>query len=223
MWAILTDPEKKGNAWTPEEFFASGRAQVDELMTYLDSLDIKLTTGSALDFGCGLGRLSQALCQYFPEVHGVDIAPTMIAGANEHNRHAEKCIYHLNTEPDLRLFSDSSMSFVYTLITLQHIPGHLQLNYIREFLRVLKPGGATLFRTMSASSAWRYFPARILDLYRMIKYRRQPFMGAYGVPILKVIKIIREAGCELVELKVSPCSESRYHWLATQYCVQRRS
>lgn len=29
MWAILTDPQKKGNKWTREEFFASGQADID--------------------------------------------------------------------------------------------------------------------------------------------------------------------------------------------------
>ena len=33
---------------------------------------------SALDFGCGIGRLSQALAEHFDQVYGVDISPKMI-------------------------------------------------------------------------------------------------------------------------------------------------
>jgi SAM-dependent methyltransferase len=219
MWAILTDPERKGNKWRPEEFFASGQADVDQMMAYLESLNIKIAADTALDFGCGIGRLSQGLCRIFSRVHGVDIAPSMIEGARRYNQYAERCTYHLNQATDLKLFGDASISFVYTVITLQHIPGHLQKKYIREFFRVLKPGGVAVFRTLTATTPWRIIPARLVDFYRIIKNRGRPFMGAYGLPIAAVHALIRDAGCALVELKVLPCCESRFGWLATQYCV----
>jgi len=219
MWAVLTDPEKKGNKWSMEEFFASGQADIDQLTAYLESLKIKFPTDTALDFGCGVGRLSQGLCRVFAKVHGVDIAPSMIETAKRYNQHGDRCAYHLNNAPNLKLFDDASMAFVYTVITLQHIPSHLQLRYIREFFRVLKPGGATVFRTLTSTTAWRFVPARMVDLYRILKHRGRPFMGAYGLPIAAVNHLIRDAGCSLVELKVYPCHESRFDWLATQYCV----
>lgn len=219
MWAILTDPQKKGNKWTPEEFFASGQADIDGLMAYLDSLQVRFSFDTVLDFGCGIGRLSQGLCRYFTKVNGVDISPSMIEAAKRYNQYGDQCTYHVNKTPDLRLFDDTSMTFVYTVITLQHIPSHIQQHYIEEFFRLLKPGGVAVFRTICSSTAWRLVPARIADVCRILKYKGRPFMGAYGLPVIKVIKLIREAGCNLIELKVSPSDETRFRWLATQYCV----
>jgi len=221
MWAILTEPDKKGNKWDSEEFFASGRSEVDALMKYLESLGLHVPLDTALDFGCGLGRLSQGLCRYFPRVHGVDIAATMIEEAKKYNRYGDKCKYHLNPAPDLRLFESGSMTLVFTVITLQHIPSHLQRGYIKEFFRLLKPGGVVVFRTLSSSSAWRFAPSRLLNFYRMIKHRRKSFFGCYGLSTLEVVNCIRRAGCDLVELKISPCDEGRFKWLATQYCAVR--
>ena len=86
MWAILTDPEKKGNSWTPEDFFATGKREVEEVFARLQQTGVSPQTGCALDFGCGLGRLSQALATRFDFVDGVDISSSMIRQANEFNK-----------------------------------------------------------------------------------------------------------------------------------------
>src|SRR5438094_42221 len=103
MWAILADPQRKGKKWTPQEFFASGQADIDALMAYFDSLKIRVSADTALDFGCGIGRLSQGLCRYFTKVNGVDISASMIEAANRYNQHGDQCAYHLNTKPNLKL------------------------------------------------------------------------------------------------------------------------
>src|SRR5438445_2111463 len=218
MWAILTDPQRKGNQWKPLEFFASGQADVGGLMAYLHSLQIRISFDSALDFGCGIGRLSQGLCRYFTMVNGVDISPSMIEAAKQYNQYGDQCTYHLNARANLKLFGDGSMTFVYTVITLQHIPTHMQHQYVEEFFRVLKPGGVAVFRSLYSTTTRRFVPARMVDLWRIIKHKGRPFMGAYGLPIGKVIKLIRAAGCNLIEIKISPSDdETRFRWLATQY------
>jgi hypothetical protein len=64
LWAILTQPDKKGGKWQAEEFFCRGKQEIDGVLDYLKSLPLNhvLKLGSALDFGCGIGRLTQALC-----------------------------------------------------------------------------------------------------------------------------------------------------------------
>src|SRR5688500_17039325 len=121
MWAILVSSDKKGNKWKPEEFFASGRKEIDELMHNLESLGLKLNKNKALDFGCGIGRLTQALAFHFEEVSGVDIAKSMIETANRFNQFKERVQYYLNTQDNLSLFSSDSFDFIYTNIVLQHI------------------------------------------------------------------------------------------------------
>src|SRR5437867_56261 len=62
-----------------DDFFASGRADITRLMCELARLAPQLRRGSALDFGCGVGRLSRALAEHFDTVMGIDIAPSMIS------------------------------------------------------------------------------------------------------------------------------------------------
>jgi ubiquinone/menaquinone biosynthesis C-methylase UbiE len=149
LWAILSVPEKKGNRWDLEEFLATGQEEIDNTMADLATLGLEPKSGRALDFGCGAGRLTQALADRFDEVWGVDIAPSMIELAHRYNRHPARCRYFLNDRPDLRLFEDGSFDFIYSNITLQHIEPTYHGSYLTEFLRVLVRGGLLVFQLPS--------------------------------------------------------------------------
>ena len=150
LWAILTNNKKRGGKWDSEEFFALGRKEIDEAMKYLDKIDNKVTFGNAFDFGCGVGRLTQGLCQHFVSATGADISNTMIEGANRFNKFGSQCAYITNTEPHLKCLDSETFDFVYTNVVLQHMPPRYQVEYIKEFFRILKPGGIALFQVRTA-------------------------------------------------------------------------
>ena len=87
LWAILTHGSKKGGKWDVDEFFELGRRDVDAWFGAALAAKPDLGRGTALDFGCGVGRLTQSLAEHFESVAGVDIAPTMIVEAAKYNRH----------------------------------------------------------------------------------------------------------------------------------------
>lgn len=147
MYAALTRPGREGNRWDPEEFFEDGRLEIRAVLDYLSARDVDPGRGRALDFGCAVGRLTQALAEHFEEAVGVDIASAMIEAARAHNRHVGRVRYLLNTAPDLGPLETGSFDFVYTNKVLQHIPPEAQYAYIREFMRVLRPGGVAVFQT----------------------------------------------------------------------------
>jgi SAM-dependent methyltransferase len=149
MWAILTHQDKRGNGWRPDEFFATGRQEIADVLGYLAGLGLPKARRAALDFGCGLGRLTQALGEHFEWVTGVDIAPSMIEGARRHNRHGDRCRYVVNGRDDLSVFPDSSFDLIYSNIVLQHMKPEYSRRYIREFVRLLTPGGAAVFQIPS--------------------------------------------------------------------------
>jgi len=154
LWAILSSPEKLGGKWGLREFFRTGQEEIARVMQDIDLLRIPLPQARALDFGCGVGRLTQALCQYFEECCGVDIAPSMIKLAEGYNRYGSRCRYYLYAANDLRLFGDGSFDFVYTNIVLQHMRPEYSKSYIKEFLRILRPGGVLIFQIPSESAAF---------------------------------------------------------------------
>lgn len=152
LWAVLSAPDKRHGRWDPEEFFESGRVEIDKVLTLIENAAGErghtLARGRALDFGCGVGRLTQALCRWFDRCDGVDIAESMLAQAREYNRF-DQCAYHHHSSADLSLFADDSFDFVYTAHVLQHMEPTYSRQYVDEFFRVLRPGGLTLFEMVT--------------------------------------------------------------------------
>ena len=146
MWAVLSDPAKLGGHWDESEFFRTGEHEIDAVMEAVRRIFPQMRRGRALDFGCGLGRLSRALASRFESVTGVDIAPSMIAGARTLNQAIPNCSFVLNERGDLRQFPDNSFDFVYTNIVLQHMNPRFATCYIREFVRSAATGGIIVFR-----------------------------------------------------------------------------
>lgn len=97
---------------------------------------------SALEIGCGTGRLLEPLATYFNQLYGVDISGEMVKRGRERLAHMPQIhlleIDGLGTLP----FKDGTFDFCFSYITFHHIPMKpVVLRFISEARRVLKPGG----------------------------------------------------------------------------------
>jgi len=174
LWAILSRPDKRGQRWDADEFFAAGEAEIAAVDARCAALGLARERRCALDFGCGVGRLTRALAGRFAEVVGVDISPSMIAQARALNAHIPNVRFVENATSRLAFLGDASIDLVYSVITLHHIPADLQRAYIGEFLRVLAPGGAAVFQIASSYARdWRGFGYRLLPNRVLAPLRRR--------------------------------------------------
>lgn len=223
LWGILAWPDKTDNRWQIDEFFATGVSEIAAVLSYVEGLGLARTRGSALDFGCGVGRLSQALAQHFAAVTGVDISPAMIDLARQYNRFDDRCRYVLNEAGDLRAFADASFDFIYSNITLQHMPPRYSRGYIVEFLRVLAPGGVLVFQIPSTAKRRRQNlvqilrPTRLFRLYQRLRYGDRPVMDMYSIPRPQVIRLLEAHGGRVVD--VQPDASADVHWHSFRYCA----
>jgi SAM-dependent methyltransferase len=217
LWVVLTDPTKKGGKWDPAEFFNTGRVEIDGVLADLAKLGTQVEKGRALDFGCGVGRLSQALAAHFAEVHGVDISPSMVGHANRFNRFPERCSFHINPHSDLRLFPADHFDFIYSNIVLQHIEPRFSKEYIREFVRVLKPGGVAVFQVLEARLLRALVPDAVVTLVRRIKFGKEAFIGMFGIPQGELAELLRQAGAVTLDKTSSPMGRWRsYRFVITK-------
>jgi SAM-dependent methyltransferase len=225
MWAILSEPEKKGKRWESVAFFKTGVTEIDALIAYLESLEVGLARRRALDFGCGIGRLTQALADHFDEVHGVDLAPSMIELANRYNRRPDKCQYHLNEDPLLRTFPSDTFDLVYSNLTLQHIEPKHSRKYISEFIRVLATGGVLVFQLPShpvpidslKELVKRILPEHLVTFLRRIKNFNKPLMYMYGINKKEVADLLRQSGVRVLD--VLPDHSAGKEWVSFRYSV----
>ena len=83
----------------------------------------------------------------------------MIELAQQHN---PGCKFHLNAVDNLRFFPADHLNLVYSFLVLQHLPDRSLIGqYLREFIRILKPGGLAVFQIPDRLSLrWRIQPRR---------------------------------------------------------------
>jgi len=225
FWAILTHPDKVGRKWEIEEFFSTGKAEITSLMKEIGQLALpEMDRHKALDFGCGVGRLSVALSEHFNEVVGVDISPSMVRLAREINLDNNRCTFINNSVTTLPQIDDNSVDLVYSNITLQHIPPEATISYLKEFLRIVRPGGLVVFQ-LPSSYDWtirgltlRFLPNWLASLFRKYYHAKAGAISMYRLSSKKVLQTIQSAGGELLYMR--PDQGAGEGWRSYRYFVQ---
>lgn len=156
-FGVITDPRFRRDQLTAEawrEFFVSGEGHVRFV---LDTC-ARLAGGtfeprSALDFGCGVGRVTLPLAAHVERVVGLDIAPAVLLEAQ---RNAAK----LGRSNVAWLLSDDSLSalhekfdLVHTCITLQHIEPNRGIRIFEGLVRLIADDGMGAIQVTYAKSA----------------------------------------------------------------------
>jgi len=203
LWAIMTAPRYKGGKWDADAFFESGRKQITAAMEHAEALG-QSPRGAALDFGCGVGRLSQALAEHFDSVTGVDIAPSMITEARARNRYGDKVNYVLNERADLSIFADQSFDFIYTEITLTHLEPRYSIDYIAELFRIGRPGGLVVFQVVDPTPRQKIrdrIPRSLVYFGNRLRTIRTPMMEIYGLTRQAIEEVVLRAGGQMIEVQ----------------------
>lgn len=217
--SILTE---NGERWDAERFFATGRADVAAFMSAATGLMPSLPRRRALDFGCGVGRISRALADHFDTVVGVDVARSMIARARQLNADQTRCRFQLNRSNRLKGFDDDRFDLVYSRLVLQHIAPGPACRYLAEFVRVLAPGGLLMVQIpdvidvdpeeafvgapIEPTLLKRWVPHPIVRAWRRFEFRsipdqRRGSMYMFGLAPASVTGVLHASGATLLRTR----------------------
>lgn len=231
-WAILTEPGKKFGKWNLAEFFLSGQREIEIVMSKAKALNLPRRRIQALDFGCGVGRLTRALATHFETVYGVDISEIMVAKAQELNSTHPKCKFVANRAADLRLFRDGIFDMVYTGRVLQHIPSRGPiLLLISEFMRILADEGLLVFQLPThIPFHHRIQPRRkLFNILRNLGFPKDLLYKRLGldpirmtaVPEQQVLSTLQDCNARILDSERDQLSGS--HILSRTYYVTKRT
>lgn len=111
----------------------------------LPSPDVLKQYFLVLDFACGPGRNIVLYSDRFKQIDGVDLAEKNLSNAKIYTSTLPEAkrpvLYHCNGV-DLKGIDSASYDMIISTIAMQHICCYsIRLGYLKEFHRVLKPGG----------------------------------------------------------------------------------
>lgn len=119
----------------------------------------RVSSGTAVDLGCGPGHLVFLLARQAPELHvtGVDLSDTMFAAATAYAQQAglgERVTFRLGDVTRIP-FPDQSVDLVVSTLSLHHW-SH-PVGVLDEIARVLRPGGAYLIFDLRRDLAFPFW------------------------------------------------------------------
>lgn len=164
--------------WTPETFFKSGEEDYERLVAVvLNRIGWDPRGRVMLELGCGAGRMTRSFSRHFSHVYAFDISKEMLGHARTLNPDAANIAWTLANGSDLSDLPGESVDFAFSYIVLQHMPEpSFAIHYIREMLRVLKPGGIFLFQFNSVPQMTMNWKGRlawgIVDFPWALGFRR---------------------------------------------------
>lgn len=154
-FAVLSDPKYRRGSLAAHraEFFATGRAEIAHRMDILERLYGEVPSGTAVDFGCGVGRLVVPLADRYRHVIGIDVSPAMIAEAQRNCAAHGVANVSFSASP---LDLPDRVDLVHSSLVLQHIPTAHGMTLIGQLLDRLGPGGiAALQMPLARRLGWR--------------------------------------------------------------------
>jgi SAM-dependent methyltransferase len=187
-----------------EVFVTLGRAGYKALKSSLRRGGIKTSSlGRVLDFGCGVGRvLRYWQAQPNVELYGTDLNPDSIAWCQQNLGFAS---FKTNSIDPLLDYPDDHFGLVYALSVFTHLPEPMQGPWLREVLRIIRPGGLLYFTTHGDSYR------RMLEPDQQLKFDREElivggtdnpgsnYCGAFHPPNYVKRQMLEPFGLELVE------------------------
>lgn len=137
-----------GASHSEEAFDESARRDAALLLRGLEGF-LAGRRHTALEIGCGIGRMLRVLAPRFAELHGVDVSGEMVRQARERLHDLPHIFVHETNGLDLRPLRDASFGLVFSFLVFQHVPASVVAGYCREATRVLAPGGLFRFQYLN--------------------------------------------------------------------------
>ncbi len=132
---------KSGYGVTENELRQTGSADYERHVlrdSAIEEIIKNRTSRKVLDFGSGVGRMTEYFTEDFDSVYGVDISKTMIASAKKRVPTATFSVFDGRTFP----YEPEQFDLIFSYQVLQYAPSVPDVQYyLGEFYKLLKPGG----------------------------------------------------------------------------------
>lgn len=146
-----------------------------------------------LDYGCGMGRITNQAANFSSHTYGVDISKTQIEYAKKYCPNSDRIQFHSLNEKDFTIpLQNDFFDIVYSYAVLQHIKLRSSLGIaIHEMCRVLKKKGILkiqirTFHEYIGEGKIKFYRSIVFENYTLAFYLRK--LNFFLIPRIKRIK-----------------------------------
>jgi len=204
--ALPRDEYRRANL-TPEgeaACFASGEAEIDRLLRAIAPLAPSFAPVSALDYGCGIGRLTIPLAQRIRHVTAVDVSPTLLAHAGRES--ARRGVDHITfLAPAAFERTAARVDLIVCHRALWRLSAARGLALVDDLVSRLAPGGLAVFTfpyktsAPAAVRALRWLRERVPFVNGIVNRLRgkaadEPFFPTRAYNLYAVLERLERAG-----------------------------
>jgi SAM-dependent methyltransferase len=211
-WTVLAEPRYRADKIGPEDvraFFETGDREVSHtLSTIRETLAPSFQPKSAIDFGCGVGRLTIPIARASQHVVGVDLSEPMLREIARNCEERGLTNVELVRSEDFLNADDQrfSFDFVHSYIVLQHIPPRKGMQITDCLLRRLVPGGvgalhytfgrrSSLLRRIVHPMRLRFPPLNVLANIIQGKPTFEPMIPMHHYDFGALFELFQRHGC----------------------------
>ena len=212
-FGVLSDPRFRKGALDDEAraaFFASGEAHVDAVMAAIRAgVAPDFAPRSALDYGCGVGRIALPLSAVAADVTGADISPSMLAEARRNADAQGRANARFVSADELLAGPPGRFDFVHSHIVLQHINRKRGEAIFEALIGLLTPGGVGAIHISYAHEQVPWpetynwvtervpYAGNVLNLLRGKRFF-EPVMHMTNYDLRRIFRILDKAGVDRV-------------------------
>ncbi len=215
--SLLTVSITRGHSRTTHEKSSSdlGRRMYNGSMKALREIDPGFSPSNAVDFGCGVGRVTLPLAREAVSVLGVDVSRGMLSEARKNA--TDRAVSNVRFAHEV----SGSFDLVHCFIVLQHIPPRRGLRILSDLLSRMEPGGMVVLQVPYHwhAAAWRKLATRVVRVDPITKRAlnlargrsfNYPTMMTFCYDLRSIITLFQDAGIDDMRI-TSDSSTGPYH------------
>lgn len=197
-WSVLAEDRFRSSNIdvTRDKFYASGHGNIDIALRAVRRVGVDPTGfRTAIDFGCGVGRLTLALATHVGFVTGIDISAAHVRHAENRARETQAGNVAFKVIGNVSDISTTQKAdFIISLIVLQHNPPPIMAEIFGRLLRLLNKRGVAYIQMPT------YIDGYVFDVGNYLKNDKVDMEMNY-LPQKTIFQIIRDEGCIPVEVR----------------------
>lgn len=221
-WSVLTQDRFRPDAIGKnlDTFYATGRNDAQLVEGVLTRHGIAPEAlPRAVEFGCGVGRVTLALARLFDRVTGCDIsaAHLALAAAQAEARIVDNVAWHRST-PAAPMPPGQGWDFWFSRIVLQHNPPPVAAHLLRLAFAGLRPGGVAMVQMATHRVGYAFSVSDYLAAAA-----DPPAMEVHILPQAAIFALVREAGLEVLEVREDThvVAPDTINWLSNMFVLRR--